>query len=242
MSAADHTRWSDDLAAYLLGSLDSKEATEFERHLEGCEHCKEELRWLEPALHTLPETVERQEPPPQLRATLMAEVRGDVREDARAETPADERPEPQRSPAQAPRRRWLLKPAVGFAVLALLVAGVVGYEVGRDGDSDKGGGASTIVRQIGGMTVTMIQEDDDSGKLELTGVPQPPEGKVFEAWVERDGEVEAVPALIVPDRHGHAETTIADMSGVKTLMVTVEPRGGSQSPTGETIMEMPVPQ
>lgn len=227
MSAADHTRWSDDLAAYLLGSLDSKEAAQFERHLEGCEHCQEELRWLEPALHSLPEAVERQEPPPQLRAALMAEVY------------ADARPKPKRAPA--PRRRWLLKPAMGFAVLALLVAGIVGYEVGRDGGDDKGGGASKIVRQINGMTVTMIQEGD-GGKLELAGVPQPPKDKVFEAWVERDGEVEAVPALIVPDRHGHAETTIADMKGVETLMVTVEPRGGSDTPTGKTVMEMAVPQ
>jgi anti-sigma-K factor RskA len=227
MSATDHTRWSDDLAAYLLGSLDSKEVAQFERHLEGCEHCQGELRWLEPALHTLPEAVERQEPPPQLREALMAEVY------------ADARPEPKRAPA--PRRRWLLKPAVGFAVLALLVAGVLGYEVGRDGDGDKGGGASTIVRQINGMTVTMIQ-DGDSGKLELAGVPQPPKNKVFEAWVERDGEVEAVPALLVPDRHGHAETTIADMNDVETLMVTVEPRGGSDTPTGKPVMEMAVPQ
>lgn len=226
MNAADHTRWSDDLAAYLLGALDRGEAEDFERHLEGCGRCQEELRWLQPALQVLPEAVERHQPPPQLREALMAEVREDA---AAAERPA---------PA-APRRRWLLKPAVGFAVLALLVAGVVGYEVGRDG-GDEGGGASTIVRQIDGMTVTMIQEGN-GGRLELAGVPQPPEDKVFEAWVERDGEVEAVPALIVPDRHGHAETTIADMGGVETVMITVEPRGGSETPTGETVMAMKVP-
>ncbi|HKO37274.1 MAG TPA: anti-sigma factor [Solirubrobacterales bacterium] len=229
MSTTDHNRWSEDLAAYMLGALDPREAEDFESHLEGCEHCQQELRWLEPALHALPDEVERTEPPPQLRASLMAEVRADAEAEAR---PAPARP--------ARSRRWFLKPAVGFAVLALLVAGVVGYGVGRDG-SDEGRPPSKIVRQINGMTVTMIQEGE-GGKLELAGVPQPPKDKVFEAWVERDGEVEAVPALIVPDRHGHAETTIADMSGVETLMVTVEPRGGSETPTGETVMEMAVPQ
>ncbi|HEX7279883.1 MAG TPA: anti-sigma factor [Solirubrobacterales bacterium] len=227
MTTSDHSRWSDDLAAYMLGALDPREAEKLERHLEGCEHCQEELRWLEPAVHALPEEVERQEPPRQLRESLMAEVRADAQAGARP------------SPARPKARRWFLKPAMGFAVLALLVAGVVGYEVGRDGDGSDN--PVTFEEQIGGMTVTMIQEGD-GGKLELAGVPQPPEGKVFEAWVERDGEVEAVPALIVPDRHGHAETTIADMTGVETLMVTVEPRGGSEMPTGETIMEMPVPQ
>jgi anti-sigma-K factor RskA len=228
MSTADHKRWSEDLAAYMLGALDPREAEGFERHLEGCERCQEERRWLEPAVHALPEEVERTEPPPQLRRSLMAEVRADAE--------AEVRPAPTRSRT----RRWFLKPAMGFAVLALLVAGVVGYEVGKDG-SDEGGAPSKIVRQINGMTVTMIQEGD-GGTLELVGVPQPPKDKVFEAWVERDGEVEAVPALIVPDRHGHAETTIADMNGVRTLMITVEPRGGSEMPTGETVMEMAVPQ
>ena len=39
-----------------LGALDADEATTMERHLEGCERCQEEARWLEPALQTLPET------------------------------------------------------------------------------------------------------------------------------------------------------------------------------------------
>ena len=63
MNAADHNRWREDLAAYMLGALERDEAAEFERHLEGCERCREEMRWLEPAVQTLPEAVERQEPP-----------------------------------------------------------------------------------------------------------------------------------------------------------------------------------
>ena len=53
----------------------------------------------------------------------------------------------------------------------------------------------------------MISEGD-GGKLHLSGVEQLPPDKVLEAWVEREGKVEAVPALFVPDRHGQAETTI----------------------------------
>lgn len=224
MTDTDHTRWSEDLAAYVLGALEPEEAAELERHLEGCERCREELRWLEPAVHALPESVARQEPPRQLRQSLMAEVR--------AEAPAEQ-------PVRARFRRWYLKPAVGFAVLALLVAGVVGYEVGKDGSGDEP--ASTVVRQVGDMTVKMIQEGEE-GTLQLSGVPQIPSDKVLEAWVEREGEVEAVPALFVPDRHGQAETRIADMTGVETVMVTEEPQGGSEAPTGEPLMSMSVPQ
>jgi anti-sigma-K factor RskA len=228
MSASDHNRWSEDLAAYMLGALDHDEAGEFERHLEGCEHCREEMRWLEPAVQTLPEAVERQEPPRQLREALMAEVRDDVRE-------AGGRAAPGRS-----WRQWLLKPAMGLAVVALLVAGVVGYEVGNDGGGE-GSAPRTIERQEGPLTVKMVTEGD-GGTLHLSGVEQLPPDKVLEAWVEREGEVEAVPALFVPDRDGQAETRITDMSGVATVMVTEEPRGGSDQPTGEPIMTMSVPQ
>jgi anti-sigma-K factor RskA len=227
MNADDHNRWREDLAAFMLGALDGDEAAEFERHLEGCERCREEMAWLEPAVQTLPEAVERQEPPRQLREALMAEVREDVRE-AKAR------------PAPARRRRWLLKPAMGFAVIALLVAGVVGYEVGNDG-SGEGGGASTLERQVGEINVKMVQEGD-GGTLQLSGVDQLPPDKVLEAWVEREGEVEAVPALFVPNSDGQAETRIADMNGVEAVMVTEEPQGGSQAPTGEPIMTMAVPQ
>jgi anti-sigma-K factor RskA len=227
MNAADHNRWSEDLAVYMLGALERDEAAEFERHLEGCERCREEMRWLEPAVHSLPEAVERQEPPRQLRESLMTEVRGDAR---RAESRS----------APAWLQRWMLKPAVGFAAVALLVAGVVGYEVGKDG-SGEGGAPSTLEREADGITVKMVQEGD-GGTLHLSGVPQLPPEKVLEAWVEREGEVEAVPALFVPDRHGQAETRISDMSGVETVMVTEEPRGGSEAPTGEPIMTMSVPQ
>jgi len=227
MSASEHSRWSEDLAAYMLGALDTDEVNEFERHLEGCERCREEMRWFEPALQTLPESVERQEAPPSLRANLMAEVREDVRE-------AKSRSVPTRS-----WRNWILKPAAGFAVVALLVAGVVGYEVGKD-DSSTGGGASTVVRQVDGLTVKMVQEDS-AGTLQIEGLKPLPSDKVLEAWVEREGEVEAVPALFVPDRHGHAEATIADMTGVEVVMVTEEPPGGSEAPTGEPIMSMKVP-
>jgi anti-sigma-K factor RskA len=226
MNADDHKRWNEDLAAYMLGALDRDEAAELTRHLEGCARCQEEMRWLEPAVQVLPESVQRQEPPRQLREALMAEVRDDVRE-------AQARPAAPRS------RRWLLKPAMGFAVVALLVAGVVGYEVGNDGSS--GGGASTLERQVGGINVKMVQEGN-SGTLQLSGVHQLPPDKVLEAWVEREGQVEAVPALFVPDRNGQAETRIADMNGVETVMVTEEPQGGSETPTSEPIMTMSVPQ
>jgi anti-sigma-K factor RskA len=221
MSANDHSRWSEELAAYALGALEPGEAAAFERHLEGCERCRAELRWLEPAVRSLPEAVERREPPPRLRESLMAEVRADARA------------------AKKPRPRWSWRPAVAFAAVVLAVAAVAGYEVGKGGGGEEGG--STVVSHSHGITAKMVREGD-GGSLHLSHVHQLPPGKVLEAWVRREGKIEAVPALFVPNREGRAETTIADMSGVDTVMVTREPQGGSKEPTSPPIVTMSVPQ
>ncbi len=225
MSDNDHARRGEDLAAYALGALEAEPAAELERHLEGCERCRVELRWLTPAVQALPESVERVEPPPGLRARLMAE--------AEAEAPAPE----------TERRRFrfglaTLRPAISFAALALLVAAVLGYAIG--GDSGEGGGETTIVAgKPPGITATMVDEGD-GGTLRLANVHQLPDGKVLEAWVLREGEVEAVRALFAPDHEGRASTQLPPMDGVEEVMVTAEPKGGSETPSGEPLIAIPV--
>jgi anti-sigma-K factor RskA len=226
MSGADHERWSEDLAAYALGALEPDATTAVERHLEQCERCRAELRWLGPAVGALPESVEHVEPPPGLRTRLMAEVEADA-------PPAS---------APAPRRSWfrrpLLRPAIGFAAVLLVAAVALGYALG--GDSGEGGGESTIVAgQAPGVTATMVDEGD-GGTLRLANVHQLPDGKVLEAWVLRDGEVEAVRALFAPDHEGRASTQLPPMDGVEEVMVTAEPKGGSETPTGEPLIAIAV--
>lgn len=226
MSGTDHEHWNDDLAAYALGALQVAEAAALERHLESCERCRAELLWLAPAVSALPESVERVEPAPGLRARLMAEVGAD----------AEAAPEPRRS-----RLRWpLLRPAIGFAALALVVAAVLGYALG--GDSGEGGGESTVFAgRAPGVTATMVDEGD-GGTLRLANVRQLPDDRVLEAWIQREGEVEPVRALFVPDHEGRASTQLPPMDGVEAVMVTAEPKGGSAQPTGEPLVTIPVPQ
>src|SRR6185369_11687074 len=224
MNGSDHNRWSEDLAAYMLGALEPDEVAEFERHLAGCEYCRRERRWFEPAVQSLPESIERQEPPPQLRAALMAEVRSDAQAQA---------------PPRTQKRRswsWFARPAMAFAVVILAVAVVAGYEIGKGGSSDSGS-ATVLTTSEHGIEVKMVTEGD-GGTLHLANLHQLPPDKVLEAWVRREGTVEPVPALLVPDRKGQAETTIADMSGVDTVMVTEEPQGGSEEPTSPAIVTM----
>jgi anti-sigma-K factor RskA len=250
MSENDHKRWNEDLAAYMLGALGPEEATALERHAEDCERCRTEMRWLTPAVQAISESPERVEPPRELRARVMGEVRADAGE--RAAAAAGSRDADEAGPLQR-ASGWLrnlgsgpmgLRPVAGVATAVLVVAAVAGYALGGGigGDSDSGGGTNTVISgQPPGITAEMVDEGD-GGTLRLENVKQLPSDRVLQAWVQRDGEVESVRALFVPDRAGRASTELPEMSGVEAVMVTAEPQGGSEAPTSKPIVTIPVPQ
>jgi len=237
MNANEHDGRLEEVAAYAIGALDPGQVAELERHLAGCERCQGELRWLSPAVRALPEAVERQAPPPELKQRLMAEVR------------ADGAGEEGREPARfgSGLGEWLRglhvggltwKPLAGLALVVLVIAGGIGYAVGNGGGS--GGAHTTAVEPGANGIAAKVVSEDDRGELHLAGVKPLPKGRVLEAWVERDGIVEAVPALFAPDQAGRASTTIESMKGVTAVMVTREPAGGSNKPTTKPIVEVPI--
>jgi anti-sigma-K factor RskA len=229
MSENGHERRRDELAAYLLGALEPGEAAELERHLAGCEECRTELDWLRPAVQLLPESVERVEAPPELRGRLMEQVRSEA----------------ESAPAARSTRRWSiggwsLRPLAGLAALVLVVAAVAAYAIGS-GDSG-GANTTTVVAGHSPGVVAEVVRDGGSGTLHLANLHQLPSNKVLQAWVERDGRVVSAKTLFVPNQDGTASATIDDMEGVKTVMVTAEPRGGSVQPTSSPIVSVSIPQ
>jgi anti-sigma-K factor RskA len=228
-----HERWSEDLAAYVLGALEPERAAELERHADGCESCRSQIDWLAPAVRALPDGVKRVEPPPRLRERVMAAVRADaVAHEARRSSFFE------RLLGAASRP---LQPLAGLAAV-LLVAAIAGYAIAGSGSDGGGGGATTVVAgQAPGVVAKMVREGERS-TLHLANVEQLPDGRVLEAWVQRRGEVEPVRALFVPDREGRASTQLPEMDGVEVVMVTAEPKGGSDSPTSSPIATLAVPQ
>jgi hypothetical protein len=200
------------------------------------------MRWLTAAVELLPEAVERQEPPPQLRERLLAAVEADARESG-AEAEAAKQGILHRAgswlagggsgPRDWRRVAWL-------GAMTLLVVALAGYEIGNNGGETGGGGSVTYVSgHSPGVTAEVVREGS-SGEIKLAAVGKLPPDRVLEAWVRRDGEVEPVTALFVPNSAGEASTVLGDMKGVDLVMVTTEPTGGSRSPTSDPIAEVPV--
>ncbi|HEY5332797.1 MAG TPA: anti-sigma factor [Solirubrobacterales bacterium] len=244
MNANDHDPRLEEAVAFALGALDADRVDDFKAHLEECKRCQEELRWLSPAIRALPETVERQAPPPELKVRLMAEVHADVEAEAKQ---AREEKRRERAESGSGFGEWLRglhlggltwKPLTGLAVVVLIVAGGIGYAVGAGGGS---GGAHTTKIEPGanGIEASVVTEGD-RGEIRLANLKQLPEGKVLEAWVQRGNAVEPVPALFTPDHAGNASTTIEDMRNVSLVMVTREPMGGTKVPTTKPFVEVPI--
>jgi anti-sigma-K factor RskA len=243
----DHDPRLEEAVAFALGSLDPEQADDFKDHLKTCKRCEEELRWLAPAIRALPEAVEPQTPPPALKARLMAEVRADAEAEERR-VKAEKRQE--RAAAGGGFSAWLgglrvgsltWKPIAGLALVILVVAGGIGYAVGTGGSS--GGNTHTWelkAEENAGIAAKVVREGE-KGEIHLAGLTQLPKGKVLEAWVEREGKVEPVPALFAPDKAGDASTTIENMKNVSIVMVTREPEGGSKTPSEkEPFVQVPL--
>jgi anti-sigma-K factor RskA len=229
MSENGHERHHDELAAYLLGALEPGEAAELERHLAGCEECRTELEWLRPAVQLLPESVPRVEAPSELRGRLMEQIRSEA---ASAAAP--------HAPRRWQVRGWSLRPIVGLAALMLVIAAVGAYAIGG-GDSSGGNPTTVVAGQSPGVVAEVVRQGG-SGTLHLANLHQLPRDEVLQAWVEKEGRVVSAKTLFVPNQDGTASTTIDDMEGVKTVMVTAEPRGGSVQPTSPPIASVSIPQ
>jgi anti-sigma-K factor RskA len=231
---SEHSSWRGDLAAYLLGSLEDDERLAVERHLEGCESCRQELRWLQPAIDLLPESVAQVEPPPELRERLLAEVGA-----APGVEPAREVKERRRaSGGRGFLRGFLLRPATGLAALALVAAAVVGYTLNNGSSSSP---PTTVTRAQGpGRLRAALDRSGDSGTLRMTGLRQAPSQHVYQAWVqEPSGKVNPI-SLFDARHNGTASVSLEHRLGrAAAVMVTVEPRGGSHQPTSAALITVP---
>lgn len=229
---SDHTRYQDDIGAYLLGALNDLERQAFARHVTGCSECQEELERLRPAAEALPGSVEQVEPPPRLKAALM-EV---VEREARAEQPARGEHLAPRRARQRPRLRFSRPLAIAAVLLLGLVAGFGVAQLG--GDAETRTLAATVDRampQAGGT----LRIAGDHATLRLHDMPNLGGARVYQVWLQH-GE------RLVPTRtfevgaSGAGRVELPDVRDADGVYVTREARGGAQVPSEDPIVSVPL--
>jgi anti-sigma-K factor RskA len=239
---SDHSRYQDDIGAYLLGALPERERHAFERHAAGCDECQHEVERLRPAADALPGFVEQFQPPPRLKASLMEVVEREAQAEQGA--PSRERsrrrrgfPRPARPrfPRSAARPR-LLRPAL---VAAALLAGlVVGFAVAQLGGDETRTVAATVDRampQAGGS----LRIDDDQATLQLHDMPDLGGTRVYQVWLQHGDRL--VPARTFEvGRRGAGRVELPDVRDADGVFVTREARGGAQVPSEDPIVSVPL--
>jgi anti-sigma-K factor RskA len=224
----DHARWVDTAGAYVLGAMPVGERDEYELHLASCAVCQEEVDELRPAVEALPMASPPLAPPPALKDRIMAEVEREAALLAQAGAGAD-RPEPPRERRRMPswRSGWRLAPVAA----ALLIAGVLlGTALERP---------DTRSYAFQGRAGAHLEVEGDKATLVARDLPAPPEGRVYEVWLMPKGSETPKPTdvLFVPRADGSAVAAIpGDVSDVRQVLVTDEPFGGSDAPTGRLLM------
>jgi anti-sigma-K factor RskA len=233
METNGHERYEDELAAYMLGSLEAAETAVFEEHLGSCQRCQTRERWLRASVEVLPSSVEQIEPPPALRERLM-EV---VREEAEAPREATHR-RPAVPPARG-RRAWLgslsLRPAAALAGVAiLLAAGIAGYAIGKDDSSGTTQIAATGTAAAPQTTGTLLRSGD-VGVLRVSNLPQRRD-RVYEVWLVKNGKPLPSTLFQVGKSGSGAAGIPSGLDDSTQVMVTSEPLGGSTQPTTQPVL------
>jgi anti-sigma-K factor RskA len=219
-----------DAAPYVLGALETPGS--YREHLATCATCQAEVDELQIVLDTLPATVQSMSAPKALRQRVLATARSEA-ELLNAAGPEADRP---------PRRtnRWRSRPITLSIVGAVAACAAAAAIVIASGSSPQERVIpAQIATSIKGAHVSLYQIDNRSN-LVVSGMPQPAPGKIYEVWLNRGGaSPQPTDALFSVTNRGSGSVAVPEnLHGVKEVMVTAEPLGGSSHPTSPPLIRI----
>lgn len=238
---------SEDLhslsGAYVLDALTEQERVDFEMHLRRCPTCRDEVASLREVAPLLAETV-ASEPPPSLRASVLAQAARTRQDPPDSVQQAEVAPERDREhPAHGRviplrRRRWVAGLA---AAAALVVGGGVTWQVVEQTTTSvteqvasAPDARSWQAETTGGATIVVTRSEQmGEAVLRVEGLDDPGEGHAYQAWLQNE-EGNMVPAGVLSGSEGEMVLD-GNVRQAKGVGLTVEPAGGSDQPTTDPI-------
>jgi anti-sigma-K factor RskA len=230
------------LPAAAIGALDRDEAADVARHLLLCRSCRQEFDQLSDTVDYIGLTVPQVNPSPALRQQFLSSLSEDE------------------SPIGESRRtvmthwRWAATAAAALVVVLLTANLIVQFNLfGADHHS-----SAQPTRTASAATTPLVWYDlvaassssksahgvlcaQESGNLAwliVQDLPQPPAGKVYQAWLTgTDGRISAGTFTVDPKGRGFLTIRLTKpIESYSVMGVTDEPNGGSQTPTGERLL------
>ena len=236
--------------AYALDALSAQERAAVEAEAERSEALRSELTELSDTAVLLGLAVEPVQPRPELKADLLAKIASTPQLAPIADT-TDEgdavRPDPSSvRPAEArARARWFTRPvtllAAAAAAVALFAGGAFAIsQITRDPVSQIAAAedAQQATAEVaGGGTATLVWSGElGASAVRVEDIAPLPDDRVYQLWyIDTSG---ATPAgtFTVGDGGQSWHVLEGTMDAGDTVGITVEPAGGSQSPTTDPVV------
>jgi anti-sigma-K factor RskA len=241
-----------DLAgAYALDALDDADLERFERHLRRCPACTEDVRRMTSTATALAMAAAA-EPPPGLKQRVLA---------AAAATPQlpplPPAPAKHRHGRPVTRSDWFPRLAIGVAaagVAAAVALAVVTVSTQRRLDtvqaqnqaiagvlSAPDAQITSAAVSVGGTATVVLSYTQQKMIFTSSGLPKLANAKVYELWFLSSGGARSAGLLPPPTDGKTAPVLASGLSAADKVGVTVEPAGGTSSPTTTPILVMTLP-
>jgi Anti-sigma-K factor rskA len=220
---------SIDAAPYVLGALEDEDG--FREHLASCQVCSAEVAELQPVIDKLPSTVPPTLAPAPVRDRVLATARAEAELLRAAGQEADEPPRERRFSA----RRISFGAALGAVAASAAVAVAIALSVSSSSPRVRVNSAS--VSLPGAHAI--LRQVDGRAELVVSGMPQPPHGKIYQVWLSRgSGSPRPTDALFGVTSRGTGSVNVPGTRGASEVLVTSEPQGGSLHPTSEPVIRV----
>ena len=229
-------RFDELKEAYALGALSEQERREVEDYLGEHPELRAEVDDLRSVANLLALSPREYEPSPKLRRELLRRISSSPGTTPAADT----------SPRQTTLRR-LFGPGglAAAAALALVAIGMFAWNASLQEENQtlqgelEGQQKSYALQSTGAVQEVhgeVVRLGDERAVLVADDLPSPPEGETYQAWILR-GDVPEPAGLFEPNDAGAAAAPLeGSIEGADAVAVTVEPSGGSSSPTSDPLM------
>ncbi|MEV3854239.1 anti-sigma factor [Streptomyces sp. NPDC050095] len=239
--------------AYAVHALSDEERAAFERHLADCAACAQETAELTATAGRLGLAVSLV-PPASLREQVLRQITTVRQEAPGAAVTA------RAGRTRAARRRLLSRWALAACLAAAAALGgtavwqhqqaTAARQQARQAEQGTEHIAAVLAapdartgsaRLAGGATGTVVvSARQDRAVFVVSGMAQPPRGKVYQLWFDDGGTMRAA-GLMDAGRSDQAVLLNGAVDGASGMGITVEPAGGSSHPTSAPVALMRFP-
>ena len=207
-------------ALYALGLLDGLELEAFERHLAGCPRCRDVVDRDRETVAQLDASAPERDPGPELKARLLARV-----------APESTNHRTNGAVVQRPAARRIAGRALALPVAAALVCALIfGYLLGQSTALGQVLTSVQLTRNVGDTgSVLVTVHRSGSTECTLSGLPDPPQEQVYQAWIVSEGG-RRLP--VGSYEEGEGSFSLQQSALGRTIEITLEPALGVHEPTG----------